>query len=90
MILSVFFFQREHGQIAEEIASNVSLIKYAYDVTWLTHRSRGNLSSHKRLQWRSTEERHMRTVAGKNTLYQQHLYSPKISMHVYKPKKLNE
>ena len=32
----------------------------------------------------------MRAVAGKNTLYQQHLYSPKISMHIYKPKKLNE
>ena len=28
----------------------------------------------------------MRAVAGKNTLYQQHLYSPKISMHIYKPK----
>ena len=27
----------------------------------------------------------MRAVAGKNTLYQQHLYSPKISMHIYKP-----
>ena len=61
------FFQRERGQIAAESASNGSLIKYAYDVTWLTHRSRGNFSSHKRLQWRSTEERHMRAVPGKNT-----------------------
>ena len=34
--------------------------------------------------------RHMRAVAAINTLYQQHLYSPKISMHIYKPKKLNE
>ena len=24
-------------------------------------------------------------VAGKNTLYQQHLYSPTISMHIYLP-----
>ena len=35
-----------------------------------------------------------KTYAGgsrkKKRLYQQHLYSPKISMHIYKPKKLNE
>ena len=41
------FFQRDHGQIAAESMSNGSLIKYAYDVTWLTHRSRVSFSSHK-------------------------------------------
>ena len=46
IILSVIFFQREHGQIAAESTLSRFLLKYAYDVTWLTHRSQGNISVH--------------------------------------------
>ena len=39
-MFSVVFFQHKHGQIAAQRATSRSLIKYAYDVTWLTRRAR--------------------------------------------------